>query len=177
MDTAQPADIRLLCLDVDGVLTDGSIWLDSNGDELKRFHVRDGLGIKAWQTQGNQIAVVTGRGGPAMQARMAELGIEHVLERVSDKAESVRSLQEQLGFTPGQTAFMGDDLADLPAFARSGYSMAPSDADEEVLARADWVSARRGGQGAVREAIEHLLRSRGVWEEVVARHLDTGNLA
>ena len=72
MDTALPADIRLLCLDVDGVLTDGSIWLDSRGDELKRFHVRDGLGIKAWQTQGNQIAVVTGRGGPAMQARMAE---------------------------------------------------------------------------------------------------------
>ena len=177
MPPAPPSDIRLLCLDVDGVLTDGSILIDSQGAELKRFHVRDGLAIKAWQVAGNHLAVVTGRGGPAVQARMAELGVDHVHERVGDKAQVVRDLQSRLGLAPGQTAFMGDDLADLPGFNAGGYAMAPADAVEEVLARADWIGACRGGHGAVREAIEHLLRARGVWEEVVARHLDTGNLA
>ncbi|MCH2145152.1 MAG: HAD hydrolase family protein [Phycisphaerales bacterium] len=172
-----PTDIELLCLDVDGVMTDGSILLDATGGELKRFHVRDGLAIKAWQRQGNRIAVITGRGCEALRHRMAELGVEIVLEHVPDKASALASVQERLGIGPERTAFMGDDLADLPAFERSGYSMAPVDADPDVLKRASWVGTRRGGDAAVREAIEHLLRARGAWDDVVAGHLDAGNLA
>jgi 3-deoxy-D-manno-octulosonate 8-phosphate phosphatase (KDO 8-P phosphatase) len=166
-----------LCLDVDGVLTDGSILIDADGRELKRFHVRDGLAIKAWQQQGNHVAVITGRGGPALRHRMAELGVEIVLEHVSDKSESILEVQKRLGVSARHTAFMGDDLADLPAFDGCGYPMAPSDADATVRGRAAWVSTRPGGQAAVREAIEHLLRARGVWDDVVARHLGTGNLS
>ncbi|MDG2031549.1 MAG: HAD-IIIA family hydrolase [Phycisphaerales bacterium] len=174
--TSDPSRITLLCLDVDGVLTDGSILIDSSGGELKRFHVRDGLAIKAWQKQGNHVAVITGRGCEALRRRMSELGVEIVLEHVSDKGESIRQVQRQLSISAEDTAFMGDDLADLPAFEHCGYSMAPADADEVVRERATWVAKRPGGQAAVREAIEHLLRSRGAWDEVVARHLASGNL-
>ena len=172
-----PAGIKLLCLDVDGVMTDGSILLDASGGELKRFHVRDGLAIKAWQAQGNQLAVITGRGCDALRQRMAELGVDILLEHVPEKGTAVESVQQRLGIPSDQTAFMGDDLADLPGFERCGYAMAPSDADPDVLQRAHWVGTRRGGDAAVREAIEHLLRARGVWDDVVARHLGTGNLA
>jgi 3-deoxy-D-manno-octulosonate 8-phosphate phosphatase (KDO 8-P phosphatase) len=175
--TSDPGQVTLLCLDVDGVLTDGSILIDASGEEIKRFHVRDGLAIKAWQKQGNHVAVITGRGCEALRHRMAELGVEIVLEHVSDKGESIQQVQHQLSISAAHTAFMGDDLADLPAFEHCGYSMAPSDADAAVRARATWVSGRPGGKAAVREAIEHLLRARGSWDEVVARHLDSGNLA
>ena len=172
-----PADVELLCLDVDGVMTDGSIILAPDGGEQKRFHVRDGLAMKAWMRAGYRLAVITGRGGPALRHRMTELGVELVREHVADKGVAVREVQEGLGIQPARTAFMGDDLADLPAFAGSGYAMAPSDADPDVLKRSDWIATRKGGDAAVREAIEHLLRSRGAWDDVVARHLEAGNLA
>ena len=175
--TAAPARITLLCLDVDGVLTDGSIIVDASGVESKRFSVRDGLGIKAWLRCGNRLAVVTGRGGPALRHRMSELGVDLVHERVTDKAAVVRELQRSLGVTPEATAFMGDDLADLPGFEAAGYALAPADADPVVRERAAWVAGTDGGRGAVREAVEHLLRARGEWDAVVAEHLGTGDLA
>lgn len=170
------AEVELLCLDVDGVLTDGSIVIDAAGRELKSFNVRDGLAIKAWMAQGGQLAVITGRGGEALRHRMEELGIDIVEEGVSEKGLVLTELLDKLGVPASRTAFMGDDLPDLPAFEVCGYPMAPADADSIVLEKAAWVSKRRGGAGAVREAIEHLMRARGTWDAVVARHLDTGHL-
>ncbi len=173
---SEAADVELLCLDVDGVLTDGSIIIDSAGNELKRFSVRDGLAIKAWLREGHQIAVITGRGCEALRRRMDELGIEIVIEGASEKGPLLTGLLDKLGIPASKTAFMGDDLPDLPAFEVCGYPMAPADAESIVLEKAVWVSKRRGGAGAVREAIEHLMRARGTWDDVVAKHLDMGHL-
>lgn len=170
------ADVELLCLDVDGVLTDGSIFIDAAGGELKRFHVRDGLAIRAWIGQAHQLAVITGRGCDALRRRTDELGIEIVMEGVADKGRALSELLDKLGIPASRTAFMGDDLPDLPAFELCGYAMAPADAESIVLEKANWVSERRGGAGAVRDGIEHLLRARGTWDEVVAQHMDTGHL-
>ncbi|MDX9910842.1 MAG: HAD hydrolase family protein [Phycisphaerales bacterium] len=155
------AGVTLLVLDVDGVLTDGSILLDEAGRELKRFNVRDGFGIKLWQRAGLHLALVTGRGGPALAARARELAIEHVREGVGDKAAAIRELAQGLGVAMESVGVMGDDWPDLPAMDVSGYAMCPGDADARVLARSDWISTRPGGHGAVREAIEHLLSARG----------------
>lgn len=173
---SEAANVELLCLDVDGVLTDGSIFIDAAGHELKQFNVRDGLAIKAWMREGHQIAVITGRGGEGLRHRMKELGIEIVVEGASDKGPIVSGLMEKLGVSASRTAFMGDDLPDLPAFEVCGYPMAPADAESIVLEKAIWVSKRRGGAGAVRDAIEHLMRARGTWDGVVAQHLDMGHV-
>jgi 3-deoxy-D-manno-octulosonate 8-phosphate phosphatase (KDO 8-P phosphatase) len=159
---ASPADIRLLILDCDGVLTDGSIVYDNSGNESKSFNVRDGLGLRIWQRNAGLVAIVTGRGGAALQRRAAELGVTALLEGVSDKASAVRTLCEQLGVDPSHAAAMGDDWPDLAMFAACGYAIAPADAHADVKAMAQYVTAARGGHGAVREAIEHLLSCKGL---------------
>lgn len=168
-----PDHIRLLCLDCDGVLTDGSILLAADGTESKCFHVHDGLAIKAWLASGRSLAIITARRSEALACRMAELGVTELHQGVSDKRALLDQLLERLGIAAGDSAYMGDDLADLPALELCGWSMAPANGRPEVRARADWVSDRPGGSGAVRDAIETLLEATGEWTTFVERF--TGN--
>ena len=166
---AIPSDVahavKLVILDVDGVMTDGSIRLDDNAVETKRFHVRDGTGIKIWMRLGYQVAIITGREGNVVPLRARELGIAHVVQGSRDKAASLDEILRKLSLTAAQAAVLADDLPDLPMMRRAGYAMAVADAVEEVKAAAAFVTTRPGGHGAVREAVEHLLKARGRWQE------------
>jgi 3-deoxy-D-manno-octulosonate 8-phosphate phosphatase (KDO 8-P phosphatase) len=161
------ANVELLCLDVDGVLTDGGIRLDDNAVETKRFHVRDGTGIKLWMKLGYQVAIITGRTGRVVGHRALELGITHVIQGTRDKAASLDQVLRELSLPPEQAAVMADDLPDLPMMHRAGYAIAVADAVEEVRAEAAFVTSCPGGGGAVREAVEHLLKARDRWQEAV----------
>ncbi|MBX3363879.1 MAG: HAD-IIIA family hydrolase [Phycisphaeraceae bacterium] len=162
------ADIDLLLLDVDGVLTDGSIVLDDDGRECKRFHVKDGLGLRIWIKLGLEIGLVTGRAGGALRHRARELGITRVLQGVSTKAPAVDGLCRDLGIAPAKVAYIGDDWPDLPAMALVGLPMAVADASPEVRKAAKWVSNLPGGHGAVREAVEFLVMAKGLTSQAMA---------
>jgi 3-deoxy-D-manno-octulosonate 8-phosphate phosphatase (KDO 8-P phosphatase) len=155
--------IRLLVLDVDGVLTDGGLVYGASGEETKRFHVRDGLAIQVARREGVEIAVVSGRASAAVTRRMSELGVVEVHQGVADKESLLRGLLARLGVKAAETAVMGDDLIDLPVMRIAGLAMAPADAVPEVRRASGWVSRSAGGHGAVREAVEFLLRSRKAW--------------
>ena len=161
------AAIKLLLLDVDGVLTDGSIVYADDGTELKRFHVRDGSGLKFWQQGGNRAAIVSGRKSKAVDVRAAELGISPVLQGRGDKLPAFEEVLAQTGFRPEQVCAIGDDLPDLPVLRRCGLAVAVADACPELREAADYVTTAPGGRGAVREAIEWLLKLQGRWDEVL----------
>jgi 3-deoxy-D-manno-octulosonate 8-phosphate phosphatase (KDO 8-P phosphatase) len=155
--------IRLLVLDVDGVLTDGGLLYRASGEETKRFHVHDGLALVAALKAGLEVAVLSSRASAAVTRRMAELGVREVHQGVADKAGALEALRERLGLRAGEVAVMGDDLPDLAAMARAGLALAPANAVAEVKRVAHWVARRRGGDGAVREAVEMLLKARRAW--------------
>ena len=163
---ARPARIRLLVLDVDGVLTDGGLYWGPSGEEIKRFHVHDGLAIAAARRAALGIAVISGRASAAVAGRMAELGIAEVHQGVQDKTRVLDALRTRVGIETRDVAVMGDDLTDLPLMRQAGLALAPANAVPEVRRAAHWVSRRRGGDGAVREAIELLLRARKAWPPV-----------
>lgn len=163
--------IRLLVLDVDGVLTDGTFLLREDGDEWKAFHATDGLGLRLLMDTGVKVALLSGRRSAVVERRARELGIDRVVQGSGDKAKAVYELGTQLGVEAVETAYMGDDLVDIPAMRRVGFAAAPADARPEALAAATWVAARGGGRGAVRDLCEHLLREMGRWDEVAARFL------
>jgi 3-deoxy-D-manno-octulosonate 8-phosphate phosphatase (KDO 8-P phosphatase) len=155
--------IRLLVLDVDGVLTDGVLVYGASGEEIKRFHVRDGLALQQARRAGVEVAIVSGRASAAVTRRMSELGVVEVHQGVGDKEALLRGLLARLGVSAAETAVMGDDLPDLSLMRMAGIAMAPVDAAPEVRQAADWMSRSAGGHGAVREAVEWLLRSRKAW--------------
>ena len=157
------ARIQLLVLDVDGVLTDGGLWFDASGQLIKRFDVRDGLGIRLLQQAGLQLAFLSGGQGGATQVRAQQLGIAHCLVGIKDKPAALTALQNQLGVSPEQTAFVGDDLNDLAVRPVVGLLFTPADACRPVRRGADAVLRRRGGHGAVRELAERILHVRGRW--------------
>jgi 3-deoxy-D-manno-octulosonate 8-phosphate phosphatase (KDO 8-P phosphatase) len=161
--TPRASRIRLLVLDVDGVLTDGGLFVSASGEEAKRFHVHDGLALVAARKAGLQIAILSARASAAVTRRMTELGVGEVHQGVTDKAAALDALRERLGLAVGEVAMMGDDLPDLPAMACAGLALAPANAAAEVKRAAHWVARRRGGDGAVREAVEMLLKSRRAW--------------
>lgn len=163
--------IRLLALDVDGVLTDGSIMLDDQGVELKRFNARDGFGITLWKRAGFECAIITRRTGQALQHRMRELGVELVVQGSTDKGAAIQELSRRASVAPGEMAFVGDDWPDLAAMRLVGYPIAVADADPAVISAAAWVTQRPGGRGAVRDAVDHLLDARGLRRELL-RHYD-----
>jgi len=165
MPNSAAEKIQLLCLDVDGVMTDGSIAIDDHGVETKRFHVRDGTGIKIWKKLGFEIAIITGRRGMAVRHRANELGIEHLVQGSSDKLADFGRLLTKVGLVASQAAMLGDDLPDLPIMKLVGYPMAVADAVAEVREVAEFVTVRPGGQAAVREAIEHVLRAKELWNQ------------
>ena len=167
---ADAAAVELLVLDVDGVLTDGGIMLDADGREIKRFSALDGAGLKYWQRAGRQVAIISGRDSPAVAARAAELGVAAVCQNAKQKLPAYEAVLARLGMTDARTAVMGDDLPDLPLLRRAGFALAPANAVEDVRAAADYVTAARGGEGAVREAVEMLLKQAGRWDDIMARY-------
>jgi 3-deoxy-D-manno-octulosonate 8-phosphate phosphatase (KDO 8-P phosphatase) len=174
-DAAEKAKgIRLFLVDVDGVLTDGGIVYDGEGREIKRFHVRDGHGIKMLQRAGIEVGIITGRTSEVVAVRARELGISIVLQGVADKVAAWREVLAGKGVAPGESAYVGDDIVDVPLMRRVGFSAAVADAESYVLEAADFVSTRPGGQGAVREIIEFVLRSSGAWEKVASRYFAAG---
>ncbi len=164
-------DIRLIVLDVDGTLTDGVIHYDSAGNEHRHFHVTDGLGIVMARAVGLGFAVISGRRSVVVERRLAELGLDEVILGCGDKAAALHDLMARRGLTPDQVAYVGDDINDLPAFAVAGFRVAVADASEMVRDRADFITARHGGHGGVRDAIEEVLRRQGRLEEAVAAYL------
>lgn len=168
MPKADPAQIRLLVLDVDGCLTEGTISLDHDGNETKSFNIKDGLGIAAWLKLGLGVAVITGRSSAALAARCRELGITDLHQGVKDKGSKLAEVLAAVGCTAEETAAFGDDWNDLPVLRRVGVAMCPSDAVDEVRLIADFVSARCGGQGAVREGIEMILHAKGLMAKALA---------
>ena len=160
--------IRLVALDVDGVLTDGSIVVFADGNEARSFHSRDGLAVKLGQIAGLRFAVISGRTSAAVERRARELGLREIHQGVGDKVACLREIALRLGITVLETCFVGDDLVDLPALLASGLSAAPADADEGVRDLVHLVTDAPGGRGAVREVIEFVLRAQGAWERVTA---------
>ena len=175
MAHSDPAQIELLVLDVDGVMTDGSVLVDADGREMKRFNVRDGLGIRVWLRLGFKVAVITGRSSRALTHRMKELGVEHVIQDSYDKAQDLDKVLGETDTVVACTACLGDDWPDLAMARQVGYPMAVSDADDQLKKAAAHITTRRGGQGAVREAIEHLLEAKGMMQEALALY-DTANI-
>ncbi|MEM9414918.1 MAG: HAD-IIIA family hydrolase [Planctomycetota bacterium] len=164
-----PNSNQLIIFDVDGVLTDGGLYVDDDGKPSKKFHVRDGLGIKLAQSVGLEVAVLTGKVSEVVHHRMVELGITHFIQGSKDKGTDVHALEEMAGVSLENTAYVGDDLIDLPAFAKVGYPIAVADAVAEVKEAAMFVTHAKGGHGAAREAIEHILKAQGKWGDVVAK--------
>lgn len=153
--------IRLLVLDVDGVLTDGGLYYGPDGERLKRFDVHDGLGIKLLQAAGVTVALVSGRESPALRRRATDLGIEQVHLGAADKGPAIEAIQHALAIGVAETAAMGDDLPDLAMFERAALKLAPADAEPELRAAADHVAPRGGGRGAVRDAARYILMLNG----------------
>lgn len=168
---AAPKDkIRLLVLDVDGVMTDGRILLDAQGQEIKQFNSLDGAGIKYWQRAGGQVAIISGRTSLAVVHRAGELGVTLVRQGAKEKLPAYLAMLKELDMPESQVAVMGDDLPDLPIMLRCGYAIAPPNAVDEVKSASALVTLRRGGCGAVREAIERLLRYNGQWDLILKRY-------
>jgi len=159
--------IRLLVLDVDGVLTDGGIILDNQGNELKSFHVRDGHGIKMLIHSGIHVAIITGRSSKVVVLRAKELGITDVLQKCHDKRTAYKGLLEKYSLDDREVAYIGDDIVDLPLLKRAGLPVAVADAVDEVKSSAVFVTENRGGRGAVREVIEFILKAKGLWKEIL----------
>lgn len=153
-------DVRLLVLDVDGVLTDGRLYFTARGEQMKCFHVRDGAGIKQVLSAGLQVAVISGRQSKAVDQRMGELGVTWVRQGVHDKLAALRELLDMLNLTPEAVASVGDDTPDLPLLEASRLAVAVADAHSSVKSRAHFITQAAGGRGAVREVCDLLLETR-----------------
>jgi 3-deoxy-D-manno-octulosonate 8-phosphate phosphatase (KDO 8-P phosphatase) len=162
--------IRLLLLDVDGVMTDGRIIYDDHGGETKAFDVRDGHGIKLLQRAGIRVGIITGRQSAVVQRRAEELGIELVYQGVKDKLVPLREIQQKTGFVLEEIAYAGDDVIDLPVLRRVGFAATVADAVDDVKPHVHYVTHANGGRGAVRELCDLLLKETGRWGEVTARY-------
>lgn len=158
--------VKLIVLDVDGTLTDGGIYYDSQGNEIKRFDVKDGLGIKVGIAAGLEFAVITGRESPMVERRVKELGIRYLRSGVQIKFPALKQLMEELQLCPDEVCYIGDDLNDLECMEYVGVAACPADAAEEVKRISHFVSDRSGGYGAVKSCIKSLLIHRGSWESL-----------
>jgi 3-deoxy-D-manno-octulosonate 8-phosphate phosphatase (KDO 8-P phosphatase) len=163
--------IELILSDVDGVLTDGHLVVDSRGVESQRFHIRDGLGIRLWHRAGFRFGVLSHRGSQGLRIRAAELGIQIVRQSVENKLAAAKETIAEHGLSLEQVCYIGDDLLDLGLLRRAGLAVAVADAVPEVRAVAHYVTRTPGGQGAVREVVELLLRAKDRWEALVESFL------
>jgi 3-deoxy-D-manno-octulosonate 8-phosphate phosphatase (KDO 8-P phosphatase) len=163
--------VRLLLMDVDGVLTDGGIIYDDKGVETKAFNVKDGLGIKLLMDAGVKVGIVTSRASKALYHRCDDLGISLVFDGIGDKSGILEDISKRTGFPAEEIAFVGDDLIDLPLMRKVGLSVAVADAHQTLLKNADMVTKARGGAGAIREVCEAILKAQGLWEKTLQRFL------
>ncbi|MEX2113261.1 MAG: HAD hydrolase family protein [Pirellulales bacterium] len=162
--------IELILADVDGVLTGGQIVYDNEGIETKQFHIRDGLGIKIWQRAGYRFGLITGRSSHIVKIRAAELGVELVRQTAEDKLPFAQEILHNLGLQPQQACYIGDDLPDLPVMRTVGLAVAVADACPEMREAAHYVTHLRGGEGAVRETIEMILKAQRRWDDLIQRY-------
>lgn len=162
--------IRILFMDCDGVLTSGSISLDTRGDEIKHFHAHDGQGFSLAKAADLQTAIISGRASGALEYRARENGCNFLIQRSQDKLTDFLRILDEAGFTPEEAAYIGDDLPDLPPMKRSGLAIAVANAVEEVKKHAHLITKKSGGYGAVRESIELILKARSLWEAILARY-------
>ena len=170
--TERASNIRMLVLDVDGVLTDGKLYFDHAGNEMKAFNTRDGMGIKALQQCGIEIAVITGRKSAAVAQRMVQLGVQHVYQGREDKLSAFLDLLEITGLDAQQVCFAGDDWIDIPVLLRVGLAVSVADAEDRVKEQAHWITHRNGGDGAVREICNLILsaqdKEQTILDEILA---------
>ncbi len=166
---ARARAVRLLLLDVDGVLTDGRLFLSDSGEEFKAFHSRDGHGIKMLMASGVRVGLVTGRTSQVVSRRADDLGITILVQGCRDKRAAVSRLLEDEGVTAAEAAFMGDDVIDLPAMESVGLAVAVADAHPLVCSHAHWVTKEKGGLGAVRELCELIMRAQGTLDAQLGR--------
>ena len=173
MDSAlkRAEGVKLMIFDVDGVMTDGTLYYSERGEELKAFNVRDGHGIKMLRQYGVEVALITARNSRAVELRAANLGIEQIYQGVEDKRGAYAALLAQLGLAAGQSGYMGDDLPDLPLITRCGFAATVAAAPEALKSRAHYVAHAPGGHGAVREVCEFILRAQGALERAISAHL------
>ncbi len=159
--------IRLILSDVDGVLTDGGIVFDNQGIESKRFHVRDGMGIRLWRKAGYRFGVVTHRSSHIVKTRVAELEIDILRQGIDDKLSAMRGILRELGLAPAQVCYLGDDLPDLRTVQAAGLGVAVADACPELRQAAHYTAALPGGAGAIREVVELILKAQSRWEDLI----------
>ena len=161
--------IKLLLMDCDGVLTDGRLWLTADGDEQKAFHARDGQGISLLHRAGLQTGIITGRTSSAVDRRAQDLKISYVRQYAKDKIKALEEILAEAGVTTDECSYIGDDVGDIPVMRRVALAVAVSDAVEETKQAAHYITALKGGQGAVREVCDLVLKAQGRWDEVMER--------
>lgn len=166
-------NIKVLILDVDGVLTDGGIIIDNKGNELKSFHVRDGHGIKMLIRAGIHVVLITGRSSKVVERRARELGITDVFQKCHDKRKAYRQLSKKYSFHDHEVAYIGDDIVDIPLLRRIGLPVVVADADDEVKSSALIVTEKGGGRGAVREVCDFILKAKGCWQAIIDGYFKT----
>lgn len=164
--------LKLLILDVDGVLTDGRLFFDDQGKEYKCFHARDGHGIKLLQQTGVDIAVISGRKSSSVSLRMENLGVKHVYQGHENKKAAFNELLNTLSLEPEQVAHVGDDVLDLPIMIKVGLSIAVFDANPKVKEHADWCTETAGGLGAVREICDFIMQAQGTYDNMLQQYLN-----
>lgn len=166
--------LKALIMDVDGVLTDGRIIIDSQGVESKQFDVRDGHGLKMLARSGVSLALLTGRRSPVVTKRAAELGIEIVYQRCYDKVAAYHQIRARFGLGNPEIAYIGDDVVDIPVLLEVGFAATVADADPHVVPHVDWQSALPGGRGAVRELCRLIMQTQGTWDQAMSKYLRAG---
>jgi len=164
-------DIKILVMDVDGVLTDGTLIINADGSESKGFNSLDGHGIRMWQRAGLKVAFLSGRDSEPTRRRAQQLEIDHCIQDCHNKLPALKELAEKLDLEAEAIAYIGDDLTDLPSIRYAGFSVAVADAVDEVKQYADYVTTRAGGRGAVREVIEYILKNTGKWRQLMNKYL------
>ena len=165
--------INWLVLDVDGVLTDGTILLRGDGSESKRFNLHDGHGIKLWMRAGGDVALLSGRASMATQCRAEQLNIKHVFQDCHQKLPVFKEFLDRMQINPDRVAYVGDDLLDIPGVRHAGFGVAVANAVQELKDQADHVTTTGGGDGAVREVVEYILKRAGKWDALMERYMVT----
>lgn len=169
--TCQFSDIKLLAMDCDGVLTDGGIYLDNEGKELRKFNVKDGAWLRIWKRQGLQTAIITGKESQAVAKRASDLEIDYIYQKAHYKLEAFERLLADSSVEPNQIVYIGDDIIDLPVMRKVGFSIAVADAVDPIKEQADWITTRNGGHGAIQETICYLLEKMGLKDQALERYL------
>lgn len=165
-------NIKILVLDVDGTLTDGKIYVDDKDNSFKAFNVKDGFALVNWLKLGGKVVILTGKKSNIVERRAKELGIEYVIQNSKNKTQDLKKLLDKLNVTFANIAYMGDDLNDIGVMKNVALSACPKDAVQEVLEICNFVSSKNGGDGAVREFLEYIMKNNGMWEKVLENYLN-----